>query len=71
MTEAWKTIKASEVKPGDTIRVRGTEVLVVARIEPGFMGREGMLAFIEDSSDRWFKAPSPSDVDVELLVTGA
>ncbi len=68
MPETWKTVRADEIKPGDTIRVRGEHVLSVARIENEFMGRAGMLAFIEDSSERWFKAPTPADAEVEILV---
>jgi hypothetical protein len=68
MTETWKTIKASEASPGDTIRSASGVALLVARIEEPFMGRDGMLAFIEDNSDRWFKMPCPIDAEIEVLV---
>lgn len=41
--------------------------LTVTRIEPGFFGRDNMLAFIEDTEQRWFKQPAPNDADVEVL----
>jgi hypothetical protein len=31
------------------------------------MGRETMLAFIEDSPERWIKRPVPADMEVEVL----
>ena len=71
MPEAWKTVKASEVAAGDTIRVRGEHVLFVTRIEEPFLGRAGMLTFIEDSPKQWLSAPSAVDGEVELLVADA
>ena len=65
--DSWKLTTASAVEPGDTIRLRGTHVLVVARIEEPFLDRDGMLAFIEDRPGRWFKAASPADGEVEIL----
>jgi hypothetical protein len=58
---------ASEVKPGDRIRYANTE-FVVARIEAPFLGRENMIAFIEDEPERWHKYPATSDADVQLIL---
>jgi len=44
----------------------GQEVLV-SRIEASFLGRENMVAFIEDTPDRWFKQPVPLAAEVEVL----
>ncbi|MGO8859692.1 MAG: hypothetical protein ACLQRH_02845 [Acidimicrobiales bacterium] len=66
MSETWKTVKASDVRVGDAVRTRTGDVLTVSRIESAFFGRPGMLAFIEDTPDRWFKQPMPDDADVEV-----
>jgi hypothetical protein len=71
MAENWKTVTAREVTAGDTIRVRGEHVLVVTRIDEPFLGRPGMIAFIEDSPTQWLSAPSAADGEVELLVADA
>jgi hypothetical protein len=44
----------------------GQEVLV-SRIEARFLGRENMVAFIEDTPDRWFKQPVQLAAEVEVL----
>ncbi len=31
------------------------------------MGNEEMLAFIEDTPERWYKRPSRKDADLEIL----
>lgn len=64
-TTVWSTVPADAVRPGSRVRVRGTE-LVVSRIERPFLGRPEMLAFIEDTPERWLKRPVPVDSDVEV-----
>jgi hypothetical protein len=71
MPDTWKTVKALEVKPGDTVRTQSGEVLIVSRVEAPFFGRSNMVAFIEDTPDRWFKQPMQSDSDVEIRATTA
>ena len=44
----------------------GQEMLV-SKIEPNFMGMEAMVAFIEDTSARWFKQPVPQTTEVEVI----
>jgi len=66
MSENWKAAKAVEVHAGDTVRTSGGDVVLVSRIQSSFMGRPDMLAFIEDTADRWYKRPVPSDADVEI-----
>ena len=60
------TVKASEVRVGDRIRNRDLE-LTVTRIDHPFLGRDEMLAFVEDSDVQWLKLPVALDGDVELL----
>jgi hypothetical protein len=67
MPESWRNAKATDVTVGDVLRTQSGEVVKVSQIEANFMGREGMLAFVEDTSERWYKRPLPADADVEIL----
>lgn len=65
---AWEVTAATRVAAGDRVRVGGdggTE-LIVSRVEPRFLGREGMVAFIEDTPERWLKVPVSTDAEVEV-----
>ena len=66
MSDTWRTVKAQDVKAGDTVRTQSGDVLIVSRVEAPFLGRPDMVAFIEDTPDRWFKQPMASDTDVEI-----
>lgn len=66
MAEQWKKVAASEVRTGDQIRLQTGRSLTVSRIEEAFMGRSGMRAFIQDTSDGWFKQPMPDSTEVEV-----
>jgi hypothetical protein len=66
MSDIWKTVKAEQVKAGDAVRTQTGDVVTVSRIEKSFMGLPNMLAFIEDTADRWFKQPMMADADVEV-----
>jgi hypothetical protein len=66
MSESWKKVTADQVRAGDAVRTQGGDVLTVSRIDAGFMGRPNMLAFIEDTPDRWFKQPMMVDSEVEV-----
>jgi hypothetical protein len=66
MADTWKTVKAEQVKAGDTVRTQAGNVVIVSRIDNSFMGMPNMLAFIEDTPDRWFKQPMTADADVEV-----
>jgi hypothetical protein len=57
---------AADVQPGDRIRLAGGQEMLVSRVEPGFMGRDELIAFIEDTPDRWFKQPVQSAAEVEV-----
>lgn len=69
MTERWEPISARQVGPGDRVRLRGVE-LTVARVEPTFLGRAGMIAFVEDTPARWLKVPTSEDAEVEVHRNG-
>jgi hypothetical protein len=66
MAETWETRTAGQVGVGDRVRVRDVEI-TVARVEPSFLGRDGMIAFIEDTPERWLKVPTTADAEVEVL----
>lgn len=61
----WETTTAGEVRVGDRVRLRDQEI-TVSRIEPSFLALEGMIAFVEDTDERWLKAPAPSAGPVEV-----
>ncbi len=58
-------MRADQVVVGDAVRVRGHEI-TVARVEQGFLGRGGMIAFVEDGPSRWLKIPVTGDTEVEV-----
>jgi hypothetical protein len=57
---------AENVRVGDRVRVSSGHEALVSRIEPAFMGMDAMLAFIEDTPDRWFKMPVPKTAEVDV-----
>jgi hypothetical protein len=67
-TTEWHRVPADRVRPGQRVRLGGVE-LFVSRIEHPFLGRPTMLAFIEDTPDRWLKRPMPLDAEVEVLAS--
>lgn len=67
MAESWNAAKASEVVVGDVIKTQRGDVVTVSRIEPSFLGNDEMVAFIEDTAERWYKRPSRVDADLEIL----
>jgi hypothetical protein len=66
MSESWKTVKATEVRPGDAVRTQTGAVVLVSRVDASFLGMPNMLAFVEDTPDRWFKQPMMADAEVEV-----
>jgi hypothetical protein len=66
MSESWKKVKAGEVRAGDAVRTQAGDVVTVSRVESSFMGMPNMLAFIEDTPERWFKQPMMADAEVEV-----
>lgn len=51
---------------GDVVRTQSGQVVTVSRIETAFLGRPGMVAFIEDTPDRWFKCPQPIGGQIDV-----
>jgi uncharacterized protein YeaO (DUF488 family) len=67
MAEPWITATAADVRVGDRIRLdTGTELLV-SRIEPRLLGLDRLMAFVEDTPDRWFKQAMAPSAEVEVL----
>jgi hypothetical protein len=69
MSETWRSGKASEVQVGDVVRTETGEVVTVSRIESSFLERPEMVAFIEDTAERWYKRPVRVDATVEIRVS--
>ena len=67
MTESWTTMRVTDVRPGDRVRLAGGQEMLVSRIEPNFMGMQTMVAFIEDTPTRWFKQPVPHTTEIEVM----
>jgi len=65
MADEWERTTADKVAVGDRVRLRDTEI-TVARIDAEFLGMPGMIAFIEDTPERWLKVPTPASSDVEI-----
>ncbi len=63
----WRTVAAADVRPGECVRPRAGFELTATRVETAFLGFDGMLAFVEDSAERWLKVPAQRDADVEVL----
>jgi hypothetical protein len=66
MSESWKVARASDVCVGDVVRISQGDVVYVSKIETSFLGRANMLAFIEDTPQRWYKRPAAADSEVEI-----
>jgi hypothetical protein len=71
MAESWTTVPASDVRAGDRIRLATGFEMVVSRIEPRFLGRDGLIAFIEDTPARWYKQPLPETAEVQVAAAEA
>jgi hypothetical protein len=68
VSEGWEPAQAGDVVAGQRVRVggEGGVELTVSRVEPRFLDRPGMIAFIEDTPERWLKAPLPEGAAVEV-----
>ncbi len=69
MAEPWITVTAADVRVGDRIRLATGADLLVSRIEPRLLGLE-MVAFVEDTPQRWFKQAMTPSAEVEVLRAG-
>jgi hypothetical protein len=64
-------IAVSEVRVRDRLRTRSGVEMTVTRIDDVFLGRDDMLAFVEDSDAQWLKLPALRSGEVELISRGA
>jgi hypothetical protein len=67
MADTWISGAVADVQPGDRVRLASGREILASRIEPSFMGRDNMVALIEDTPERWFKQPVRSDAELEIL----
>jgi hypothetical protein len=67
MTESWTSAAVTDVQPGDRVRLANGREMLVSRVEANFLGRDTMVAFIEDTPERWFKQPVQQAAEVEIL----
>ena len=68
MTTEWSSAQAQDVQVGQRVRLGNGQVVLVSEIEDSFMGMDTMLAFIEDTPERWFKAPVPKGTSLEVEI---
>ena len=66
MADQWIKGVVTDVRPGDRVRLASGREILVSRVEPNFLGRESMVAFIEDTPERWFKQPVPGGAELEI-----
>jgi hypothetical protein len=66
MAKSWISTPAEDVVVSERVRLGNGVVVLVSKIEDTFMGMDTMLAFIEDTPSRWFKAPVPRGTTVEV-----
>lgn len=66
MADQWSALSAADVRVGDRIRTAAGEEMLVSRVESPFLGRDEMIAFVEDSDERWYKRPVPRDAELEV-----
>jgi hypothetical protein len=67
MSQTWKKTTAGDVKPGDRVRHPSGTEMTVSRVETDFFDIPEMIAFIEDTPERWLKAPTPKAAEIEVL----
>ena len=66
MRKSWISVPAEDIVVGERVRLGNGAVVLVSKIEGTFMGMDTMLAFIEDTPKRWFKAPVPKGATLEV-----
>jgi hypothetical protein len=66
MAESWTNVTAADVRAGDRVRLASGVEMLVSRIETRLLGRDGLIAFIEDTPERWYKQPVPQAAEVEV-----
>jgi len=69
VSESWRIAPVDEVRIGDVVKTPSGDVVTVTRIETSFLGLSNLVAFIEDTPDRWYKCPIAVDAEVEIRTT--
>jgi hypothetical protein len=64
MADEWQTVTVDQLVVGDHVRYRGEE-FDIARIDPKFLGRDGMVCLIEDTPTRWRAYPAQSTGELD------
>ena len=57
---------AADVRPGDRVALATGAELEVSRVEAAFLGRDELVAFVEDTAARWFKQPMRATAEVRV-----
>jgi hypothetical protein len=58
---------ASEINPGDRIRLASGREMTVTRIQQGLLGRDDLLSLIEDTADGWFAQGVRTTAELEVI----
>lgn len=66
MSGPWSRVAANDVRVGDRVRLDNGAELLVSSIEPNFLGMDAMVAFIEDTPERWLKQPVAVAAELEV-----
>jgi hypothetical protein len=66
MTTSWVTVSATDVRPGDHIRLPSGGEMDVARVDTPFLGQTSLVCFVEDTATRWLAQPVPTTIEVEV-----
>ncbi len=66
---SWASLAATDVRPGDRVRLDDGVEMTVARVEDPFLRMDGLLCLIEDSEARWLARPLARDATVEVLAS--
>jgi hypothetical protein len=66
VSDEWVAMTASAVQAGDRVRLPNGDEIVATRVERPFMGADSLVAFIEDTPQRWFKQPMGADAEVQV-----
>ncbi|HEY1636801.1 MAG TPA: glutathione peroxidase [Acidimicrobiales bacterium] len=64
--ETWVAVPASDVQPGERVRMPSGEEITATRVARPFMGMDALVALIEDTPDRWFKQPLSADAEIHV-----
>jgi hypothetical protein len=64
------TVPAADVQIGDVLRSRDGTEFTVSRIDDFPMFGPPLIAFVEDTGEKWFKMPSAEDAEVTLVRRG-